>query len=308
MSFLINPYIYAVAGNDAIAGGGYGTNGVNAVPNDDFYTYNVSSNTYTTITQYSSTIYNQGGWGNSNDGTQFGGYVSSGANTRTEHWNGTSWSAGGSITWSGNGQCQGGGTSSTDALCVGVGGASYGMNTSYAYDGSWATGQTITYYQRQSAQGGNKTGSGISISGYGGNSGGASGASQRAEGCTRGAFNGAWGSITNTTHIAHMGCWCSAGDSSDFNYVGGYNTASSTFQQLNTKWNGASYVAETIIPMQKAYPNGTGGDDTDNMLSFAGLDNSWGLIDDAFYWDGVSWTTIAVYPQATYSGNGGYIQ
>jgi hypothetical protein len=295
-------------GSEAIAGGGYATNGANGVPNADYYTYNVATDTYTTITQYSSNLYSQGGYGNSNDGTVFGGHVGSGSNTRTEHWNSISWGAGGPIIWTGGGQCQGGGTSGTDGLCLGSGQASYGLNTTYAYDGSWVSGQSLTYYQRQSAQGGDKNGSGISITGYGGNTGTGTGASQRAEACTRGSYNGAWSSITNTTHKGHQGTWCSAGDSSDFNYVGGYDTATTTYLTLNTKWNGVSYSAETPITTAQTYPNGCGGDDTDNIISFAGLNPSGAISDTSYYWNGISWITIAVYPQDTYAGNGGFIQ
>ena len=195
MSFLVDSYVFVTGGgNEAFVGGGY--NGAFGGSTDEFFTFNIDTDTWSSVVTFPYTTYNQGGAGSSTDTIFWGGYNSGGGSnpTLTQKWNGTSFSAGGHITWSGNGQSVGNGSGATNSF-VSSNNASYGTNSTWEYNLSWSTGNNITYYQRQGAQGGDTNTNAIVVTGFGGNTGGSAGASARSEACTRN--NSTFGSITS---------------------------------------------------------------------------------------------------------------
>jgi len=286
------------SGVEAIMGGGY------TPPNDDFYTYNLDTDSYTTISVYPTTTYGGGGFGNSSGGVFFGGYATS-VTQNTKEWNGISWGAGGTLSSTAGNQCLGGGTSD-DGMLIGQGHVAYGSNHTYAYTSSvWSSGNTFTYYARQGAQAGTRDGSAMSITGYGGNTGGSGGAGVRAESSTRGAFDGTWSSGSETTHKTFQQNNAS-GDSSSMSFAGGYSVSDpATPLDTNTNWNGSSYDNDTVMPVGTYTTVGCGSNDVEKLLCIAGTAST-GYTDVAYLWDQTSWTTLATYPVACGYGSGGY--
>jgi len=300
VSFLINPYVYAGAVSEAIMGGGYGS----PTTYDDFYTWNPTTDTFTTITLYSTTTYGGGGCGSNTEFFNVGGYSAS-VTQRTEEWNGTAWSTTGNIGATSGNQGAGGGTSA-DGFMGSQGMVSYGTQSTYYYaSGSWSSGNNLTYYNRQCAQGGTGSGTPICISGYGGTSGGSSGAGERPEANVRSSgTSGTWSAITNTSHQ----CWGTGqgmgGDASDFTYTGGYTTSGTNPSNENTNWNGSAYTALTVMTTGKYSTVGCGGNSVDDILSCAGVDSG-GYTNNNIFWDGSAWSTKTVYPQTNGYGAGG---
>jgi len=287
---------------EAVTGGGY------APDKDEFYTYNMTTDAYTAITVFPTTVYNSGGFGNSTGFLCFGGYTPS-TTTSSYEWDGLAWSAGGTTPTPAGSQNNGAG-SLGDAMLCGSGMSSYGSQSTYSYASSvWATGgANLTYWQRGSVQSGNKTGSAMSISGYGGNTGGAAGATARQEGCTRGAWNGAWGAIALTSHRVFGNSFACGGDPSDFTYACGYtNLYAIVASDLNTNYNGSSYTSLTICPTNRYSPQGLNGNDSTKVYVLAGVIVNGGHItsNTCNLWNNVAWSTLNNYPVTSYAGCGG---
>jgi hypothetical protein len=82
---VVNPYWFGGGASEAITGGGY------APDKDEFYTYNMTTDAYTAITVFPTTVYNSGGFGNSTGFLCFGGYTPS-TTTSSYEWDGLAWS------------------------------------------------------------------------------------------------------------------------------------------------------------------------------------------------------------------------
>ena len=297
---VVNPYWFAAAGVEAIMGGGY------TPPNDDFYTWNEATDTFTTITVFPTTTYGGGGFGNSSGGVFIGGYATA-VSQATKEWNGIAWVAGGAIGSAAGNQCLGGGTAD-DGMMIGQGAVAYGSQSTYAYTSSvWTAGNNTTYWQRQGAQAGTRDGTAMTVTGYGGNTGGGAGASAREESSTRGAFDGTYSAGSVTTHKTFQQN-CAAGDSSSLSWAGGYDAgAPATPLDKNTNWNGGSYVANTVMTTGKYTTVGCGSNDDTKLLAFAGTAST-GYTNNSLLWNDVVWATLTVYPIACGYGSGGYYQ
>jgi len=87
LSFLVDSYVFVTGGgNEAFVGGGY--NGAFGGSTDEFFTFNIDTDTWSSVVTFPYTTYNQGGAGSSTDTIFWGGYNSGGGSNPTLTQNG----------------------------------------------------------------------------------------------------------------------------------------------------------------------------------------------------------------------------
>ena len=242
---------------------------------------------------------------------------SPGARSDTEQYNGTSWTAGGTVPYSASGVVSFGTENETVVAGGQPGGG--GVSTTSEYNGSsWANQGNLPYNLLYQTGGAGPGADGISIGGWNQTSptGGAKNDVKVYNGST-------WSTDPATCPFpAYTGAHYGAG-SSDVNYFGGYNPSAPNSRNADhVNYNGTTFTALTGYPLGGIAGVGTAGTTT-QALVWVGNDgvspHPLFYVDQSTTWDGSAWTTSANYPtfmQNVFSGgstvpvaisSGGYV-